>query len=260
MDGKEAPIAADDYNRYLPQWSPDGKHLAYGRLRSFGDRARTVFSWSSESRDEQPLTSTTHDVIFVYDWSPDGKQLLVSKEPSKFLGLSRSRNARDAHEIWLQSALPLPNAEPVARKIISNPEYDLYQPHFSPDGRWIAFVAIRSLPTITESALYVTSARGGPWIRITDSVHWDDKPRWAPDGKTLYFVSGREGFFNVWGIRFNEDSGKPEGTPFQITKFQSPGFKVINIYLEDLSLTNEKLVLTMEKVSGSIWVLDNVDH
>ena len=115
VDAKEAPIAADDYNRYLPQWSPDGKHLAYGRLRSFGDRARTVFSWSSESRDEQPLISPTHDAIFVYDWSADGKQLLVSKEPSKFLGLSRSRNARDAHEIWLQSALALPTAEPVAR-------------------------------------------------------------------------------------------------------------------------------------------------
>ena len=259
-DGKEALIAADDFVRQSPQWSPDGKHLAYGRLRSVGDRKRTVFSWSSESRDEQPLTHPL-DMIFVYDWSPDGKQLLVSKEPSKSLGLSRSRNARNAHEIWLQSALPVPNLEPAFRKLISNPEYDLYQPHFSPDGRWIAFEAIRSLPTATESALFVTSARGGPWIRMTDGVHWDDKPRWAPDGRMLYFVTSREGFFNVWGIRFDVDRGKPEGAPFQITKFQSPGFKVpTDIYGVDFSLTKEKLVLPIERASGSIWILDHVDQ
>jgi Tol biopolymer transport system component len=116
VDAKEAPIAADDYNRYLLQWSADGKHLAYGRLRSFGDRARTVFSWSSESRDEQPLTSPTHDAIFVYDWSPDGKQLMAAKEPSRTLGVSRSRNARNANEIWLQPAIPPPmRSQPVGR-------------------------------------------------------------------------------------------------------------------------------------------------
>jgi len=27
--------------------------------------------------------------------------------------------------------------------------------------------------------------------------YWDDKPRWSPDGKTIYFVSNRTGFFNV---------------------------------------------------------------
>lgn len=107
----------------------------------------------------------------------------------------------------------------------------------------------------------MTSVRGGSWSRITDGAHWDDKPLWAPDGKTLYFVSGHEGFFNVWGIHINAGSGKPEGTPFQITKFQSPGFSIpTNIYIADFSLTNEKLVQTMERASGSIWVLDHVDQ
>jgi hypothetical protein len=32
------------------------------------------------------------------------------------------------------------------------------------------------------------------------------------------------------------------------------------IYPVELSLTQDKLVLTMEKRSGSIWVLDNVDR
>jgi hypothetical protein len=58
---------------------------------------------------------------------------------------------------------------------------------------------------------------------------------------TIYFVSGRDGFFNVWGIRFDVVKGKPVGDPFQVTSFESPS-----------------LMLTIGEVSGSIWILDNV--
>ena len=138
------------------------------------------------------------------------------------LVLSPTQNARGLGEIWLRSASPAANSERGARQLISNPEYDLYQPHFSPNGRWIVFAAIRSLPTRTESILYVTEAAGGPWVRITNGRYWDDKPRWAPDGKTLYFVSGRGGFFNVFGIRFDPSKGKAIGDPFRVTSFESP--------------------------------------
>ena len=33
-----------------------------------------------------------------------------------------------------------------------------------------------------------------------------DKPRWAPDGRTLYFLTSRGGFYNLAGIRFDPDS------------------------------------------------------
>jgi Tol biopolymer transport system component len=203
--------------------------------------------WSAESRDEEPLTAPSNLQMYVYDWSSDGKQLLVAQEADR------------THEVWLRSAAPMPNSEP-ARKIISNPAYHLYQPHFSPDGRWIVFEAIRSQPTLIESTLYVTPATGGPWIRITDGKHWDDKPRWAPDGKTLYFVSSRGGFLNVWGIRFDPAKGKAVGDPFPVTFFEGPDLMVKAMGFVELSLTQDKLVLNMSKVSGSIWVLDNVDR
>jgi Tol biopolymer transport system component len=261
VDGREAPIVADDYFRYTPEWSPDSTRLAYGRLKSAGTRERRLLVWSAEGRDEQPLTAPSDLAMYVYDWSADGKQLLVGQESRDPLGWSPSQNARGPGEIWLRSASPAANSGPAARKIISNPEHDLYQPHFSPNGRWIVFEAIRSQPTRTESILYVTEAAGGPWIPITDGMQWDDKPRWAPDGETLYFVSGRGGFFNVFGIRFDPAKGKAIGAPFRVTSFESPALMVPKyIYPVGLSLTQDKLVLTMEKRSGSIWVLDNVDR
>lgn len=104
-------------------------------------------------------------------------------------------------------------------------------------------------------------APGGPWMRLTDGKHWDDKPRWSPDGKTIYFVSGRSGFFNVWGIHFHPSKGKTEGDPFPVTAFDKPSLMVPNeIPFVDLSLTQDRLVITVAQVSGSIWMLDNVDR
>ena len=104
-------------------------------------------------------------------------------------------------------------------------------------------------------------AQGGPWTRITDGKHWDDKPRWSPDGKTIYFVSRPGGFFNVWGIHFDPAAGKPIGQPFQVSKFDSPRLMIPQwIAPVGLSLTQDKLVLTVAQASGNIWVLDNVDR
>jgi hypothetical protein len=62
----------------------------------------------------------------------------------------------------------------------------------------------------------------------------------------------------VWGIRFDAVKGKPVGDPFQVTSFESPSLMVPDIPPVELSLTQEKLVLTIAEVSGSIWILDNV--
>jgi Tol biopolymer transport system component len=244
-DGREVPIVADDsYGRYYPQWSPDGAYLAYSREEPSGEGQLMI--WSSQSRTEQPLTTSSRTYRDAFDWSGDGKWLLISQ----------GNSATGHPEVWLLPVASGPNAETAAQKVTSSPAYDLYQCRFSPDGRWIIFEAWRQQSSAQESTLYVMAATGGPWIRITDGKHWDDKPQWSPDGKTIFFVSGRGGFFNVWGIRFDAVKGKPVGDPFQVTSFESPGLMLADI--SELSLTQEKLVLTIAEVSGSIWILDNV--
>jgi hypothetical protein len=105
------------------------------------------------------------------------------------------------------------------------------------------------------------SASGGPLIRIADGKHWDDKPRWSPDGNIIYFLSEREGFFNVWGIRFDSGRARPIGEPFPVTTFSSPRLMVAkSIAPVSISLTQDRLVVTMAQSSGNIWLLDNVDR
>ena len=220
--------------------------LAYER-RNRRTNEKQLVVWSSQSHGEEPLTKQGSTLGVVYDWSPDGKWLL-----------SGSREG-----IWLVPVVAAPHAETAAQKIISpDPVYQIYQPHFSTNGQWIVFETIANSPSPNpESTLYVVPASGGSWTRVTDSKHWDDKPRWSPDGRTIYFVSRRGGFFNVWGIRFDPAAGKTVGQPFQVSKFESPRLMVPRwIPPVGLSLTQDKLVLTIAEESGGIWLLDNVDR
>jgi Tol biopolymer transport system component len=247
VDGREAPIMTDDYFRGLAQWSPDGTRLAYWRGKP-GTGEGQIMEWSVESRIEEPLTASGGTVM-VWDWSWDGRELLIAQEGSETHRV----------EAWLLPVPAVPHADATARKIISDPLYDVYQSRFSPDGRWIVFGASRSSPRAAESKLFVIPATGGPWIPITEGKYWDDKPRWSPDGKTIYFISGRGGFFNVWGIHFDPAKGKPVGEPFRVTAFESPSLMVPQpTQWAGLSLSQNKFVLTMQDLSGSIWVLDNV--
>jgi len=244
VDGSEVPLFADDgYSRWLMQWSPDSKQLVYQR-RKFGTNQHQLMVWSSQNHEEHPITAPDETLGVPLDWSKDGKWLLTDA----------------ASGIWLVPVAAAPQAETAAKKIISSPLYVLFQPHFSPDVRWVVFEAVPNSPN-TNSVLYVAPLSGSPWTRITDGRHWVDKPRWSPDGRTIFFVSRQGGFFNLWGIHFDLAGGKPVGQPFQVSKFDSARLMIpLFIPPVGLSLSQDKLVLTMAEESGNIWVLENVDQ
>ncbi len=250
-DGQETPIAADDsYIRGGPQWSPDGSRLGYVRMKASTGDGQVVI-WS-KIRGEEAITSPSQFAPFIFDWSADAQWLLGSKSSVK---------AGQA-EIWV---LPVAGsgAKGKERKLVAcDAKTNLWQSRFSPDGRWILFEAEQNEVLFHKSALYVTPAGGGgPWTTITQGQHWDDKPRWSPDGRIIYFISERKGYFNVWGIHFDSVKGKTEGEPFQVTSFDNPKLMVAEVMPNvGLSLTQDKLIVTASQVSGSIWVLDNVDH
>jgi len=244
VDGSEAPVIADqEYSRWFPRWSPDGMRLAYER-RNLKTNERQLMVWSRKTHDEAPVAAP-NTLGGQYDWSPDGKWLLDA-----------TRN-----EILLAPVAAAPHAETAVRRIpYDRPGYFVFQTRLSPNGRWIVFSAVMNSPQF-ESALYVIPVAGGAWTRITDGRHWDDKPRWSPDGRTIYFVSGSDGFFNVWGIRFDPATGKPVGQPFKLSKFDRPRLMIPRwIPPVGFSLTQDKFALTMAQESGNIWVLDNVDR
>jgi Tol biopolymer transport system component len=202
--------------------------------------------WSSGSRTEVPISAEGPDGGWVSDWSPDGKSVLLT--------------GGEDLQIW-QLPVDPSSGQSAARKIITDSNYELYQAHFSPNGRWIVFNVVKHLSPVGDSILYAMPSTGGPWIQITDGKQWDDKPRWSPEGKTIYFLSERKGFFNLWGAHFDPVKGKRQGEPFQVTSFETPTLMIPkDIPPVEISLSERRIALPLAQSSGNIWILDNVDR
>lgn len=69
-------------------------------------------------------------------------------------------------------------------------------PHWSPDGRWIAF---DSRPG-GRSGVFVVSAEGGTPRRLTPPTTDGIVPNWSRDGEWIYFCSNRTGNQEIWKI------------------------------------------------------------
>ena len=248
VDGGPGELIATDTDGAA--WSPDGRALAYAYARNSGSQvvdARVVIRQLGGG--ERPVSGLLESPFFWPKyWTRDGYLLGL-------YGGDRSQLA-----LWPTTQ---PDASEPARVIASHPQGSLWQPLYAPNERWLSFLLQRD--DVSEGIeMYVAPADGGPpdrWTRIAADHRWPDKPRWAPDGKTFYFISRRPaGYFNLWAVRFDPDRGMPVGAPFALTSFDSPGLH-ISPYIEraEMDVSARHVLLTMKSVTGSIWMLEHVD-
>jgi hypothetical protein len=66
-------------------------------------------------------------------------------------------------------------------------------------------------------------------------------------------------FVNLWGVRFDPERGRAAGEPFMITHFDSPSHMISPEAMTGAGISARRAMLTMATITGSIWMLDNVD-
>ena len=185
LAGSDKPRLVSSYpdaRSYWHGWSPDGKTVAYVYVHA-SNGAYDIYTRNLDGSNEKPLI-VGPGVDDGPEYSPDGKYLYFNSTRS------------GAMQIW-RAGPDGSNPEQVTH----DPNFRDWFPHFSPDGKWIAFisfgldVALTDHPPNRDVLLRIMPADGSAPPRVLTRLFGGqgtiNVPSWSPDGKSIAFVSYR---------------------------------------------------------------------
>jgi Tol biopolymer transport system component/tRNA A-37 threonylcarbamoyl transferase component Bud32 len=152
-------------NAYAGLWTPDGDALVYTSER---DDAPGIYEKSTVGRGEEKLLARLEGLFFPTSMTPDGSAVAVQ---------IRAPNPKTGWDILI---LPrTPGAKPVPFRPTPFNEGNA---HFSPDGKFIAFMSNES----GRNEVYV-QAYPGPGRTWQISTSGGADIHWSADGKELFY-------------------------------------------------------------------------
>ena len=205
--GAATPITVAAAYDTAPAWSPDGKQIAFASDR-YGNF--DVFVMPASGGEAKRLTFHSADDTPT-SFSPDGKAVLFSSAR-----LDAAKNVQfptpaqpELYQVALTGGMPT--------QLLSTPA--LYAT-WDRAGERLAYSDVKGYEmewrkhdnSSFARDVWLFEEKGGKHTRLTALGFDDRQPVWAPDQKSLYYLSEKSGSFNVWKL----DLANP-GKPVQVT-------------------------------------------
>jgi TolB protein len=215
-------FASDGPMVRFPQFSPDGRYLAYV---SFKSGVANVVVRSSEgglvggtnfnSTTSSPAISPSGQLAFSSAISNDGSmEIYVSNldgsnprrltRTQKAVNISPRWNPRTGREIAFISdrgGLPqiyvMDSSGANQRPLVGRGGH-ADSPSWSPDGRYIAF----TYGGAGSFQIFVADVASGQLLQLTSQGR-NESPTWSPDGRHLAFQSNRSGRWEIWQMHID---------------------------------------------------------
>ncbi len=202
--GQARQITSNKAYDYSPIWAPDGKTIAFA-----SDRYGNFDIYTVSVKGGAPKRVTTHSAKDTpWTFTPDGKNILFTsliQDPATS-ALFPKGSMTELYSIPVEGGRPVQLLATPAEEVsfIGNGKDFIYQDCKGGENIWRK----HHTSSITRD---LWKYQGGKHVKLTDFNGEDRSPRVAADGNTVYFLSEREGSFNVYSFLLNN--------PGSVTKF-----------------------------------------
>lgn len=184
--GEDAPIARTPWKETGARFSPDGRHIAY-----LTDETGDQEVWLLERSSGQRRRLTTHaSEKSSLVWSSDSRKLLFSGD----------------NRLWEIEVGAAP-ARP--RELAFNVAGGFQNVNYAVDGTWLSYARSNE---DQNADVYLYDIAGGKEHNVTKTPFSENAGLLTPDGKTVVFVSNRNGPNQLFAVSLNrltEDRNDP---------------------------------------------------
>lgn len=187
-----------------PQWSPDGKWIAFTRRASKEDGKNNLFLLRADGGEAEPLTDLKADVA-GFAWSPDSRRLAFLMPDPKTEEDEKREKGRDdwrwhEEEIKYTRLYVLSIAKDAENRreprLLTKGDYQVSGTFggadfsWSPDGTQIAFTHTKSplADHWTTADVSVVEVESGSVRPLAATAAAEAQPRWSPDGTQIALV------------------------------------------------------------------------
>lgn len=203
--GRAARLTVHEAFDKDPVWSPDGRWIAFASDR-YGNF--DVFVMPAEGGPAERLTFHSAPDS-PSSFTPDGKNVLFTSTR-----LDSPANIEYPHYRALPELYSIPVAGGRPAQVLTTPAVDAV---FARDGRRMAYTDRKSLEDLYRKHhrssfaldVWLYDAKDKTHVKLTGFDGEDREPVWTPDQKGLFFLSERDGTFNVWRMDL-DDPDNPE--------------------------------------------------
>lgn len=234
LTGEDKPLTSTRQDEFCALISMDGLQVAFQRS---GQPKPSIYVVPVSGGEAKVVCE---DCGEPRTWSPDNRILLY-------------QNGASSH-----SRIGMLERPGMGTQWLGDPEQSFYSPRFSPDGRWIAFVA-RTPPERHRLVIvpFRKQAAGSrhEWISLEGSGYWVDKPRWSPDGNLLYFLSDRDGSVCVWAQRLSATDKRPSGEPFPVWHMHATRDSLASTVGRELAVARGSVFLSLAHSLGNVSMM-----
>ncbi|MEE8362416.1 MAG: protein kinase [Gemmatimonadales bacterium] len=225
-------------NHRSPRWSANGSDIAYQRSDSviavvgaLGGPARPLIRFEPDDTEQASYSG----IIMGFDWA-DGESRVVYS-----LGWPGRIYSQD-----------MDTGERIAITDVG----ENFSPAISPDGGWVAYVRDNAIFVFgtadfaneAVSSIAISPMDGGPVVAITDGTSLNVSPQWLPDGRTLLWVSDRDGSRDIYQLVLS-GSMEPTSEPRRLTTG-------LDVHTFSVSADGRRLAYTSLASSSNVWAVD----